>query len=203
MKKIDLYFDVSSPWTYLCYTRIHPLAARLDTEIVYFPILVGGVFNAINQEVYESRANPNPIKKRYYDKDVKDWARLAEIEMIDPTVFPVRSVEALRGIIAANEKGKLHEYATACFAAYWGKDQDISQPSVLDELAVEVGLDPLWLAERRRSQDIKDRLRANTEELMARGGFGSPTMFIGDDMYFGNDRLELVAAALGRIGESS
>ena len=202
MKTIDLYFDVSSPWTYLGYSRLHPLAARQGAEIVYHPILVGGVFNAVNQEVYEARANPHPVKKPYYDKDLKDWASLAGIEMVQPSVFPVRSVEALRGIIAAGEKGQLRAYATACFSAYWGEDQDISQPQVLDEIAREVGLDPEWIAERRKSQDIKDRLRANTDELIARGGFGSPTMFIGDDMYFGNDRLELVEAALERAGSS-
>lgn len=195
-RKIDLYFDVSSPWTYLCYTRLHPVAARHGAEIAYHPILVGGVFNAINREVYEARANPNPIKKRYYDKDVKDWARLARIEIVEPSVFPVRSVEAMRGVIAAGEKGKLREYATACFEAYWGEDRDISRPEVLDDIAEQAGLDPAWVAQRRRSQEIKDRLRANTDALIARGGFGSPTMFLGDDMYFGNDRLELVEAAL-------
>lgn len=195
---IELYFDVSSPWTYLCFARLHPLAEWHGAEILYAPILVGGVFNAINREVYEQRANPNPVKKAYYDRDLQHWARLAGIEIIEPSVFPVRSVEAQRGILAAAEKGRLREYATACFEAYWGEDRDIARPEVLDRIATRVGLDPDWVAQRRRSREIKERLRSNTDELMARGGFGSPTMFLDDEMYFGNDRLELVAAALER-----
>jgi 2-hydroxychromene-2-carboxylate isomerase len=127
---------------------------------------------------------------------VQNWARFAGIELIQPTVFPVRAVEALRAIIAAGEKNKLHEFATACFEAYWQKDRDISQAQILDLLAQKVGLDPIWLGERRKAPEIKEKLRSNTEELMSRGGFGSPTMYVGGQMFFGNDRMELVDAAL-------
>jgi 2-hydroxychromene-2-carboxylate isomerase len=91
------------------------------------------------------------------------------------------------------------EFARAAFEAYWGELKDISRPDVLAEVSVRAGLDPEATAARSQTPSIKERLRTNTDELIARGGFGSPTMFVnGDDMYFGNDRLPLVEAALSR-----
>ena len=105
----------------------------------------------------------------------------------------------MRCVLAADEKGLLVEFARATFEVYWGELKDISQPHVLAEICERLGLDPQEILARSETPEIKDRLRGNTEELIARGGFGSPTMFVdGDDMYFGNDRLHLVEAALMR-----
>ena len=99
----------------------------------------------------------------------------------------------------ALDEGKLPAYAWAVFQAYWGDLKDISQPDILQEICVATGLDWERFQSRIKDQDIKDRLKANTQEVIDRGGFGSPTMFIGGtDMYFGNDRLPLVEAALSR-----
>jgi 2-hydroxychromene-2-carboxylate isomerase len=199
--KLEFFFDCSSPWTYLAFTRVVPMARRRGVEIEWRPILVGGVFNAVNQDVYERRANPDPRKATYYEKDLQDWARFCGIEIGRPPVFPVRAVAAMRAVIAADEKGALVPFARAVFEAYWGKLKDISQASVLEAAATEAGLDGAALLARSESDDIKRRLRANTDEVIARGGFGSPTIFINvNDMYFGNDRLPLVEAALSRQG---
>lgn len=196
-KRLEFFFDCSSPWTYLAFVRVHEIVARTGAEIVWKPILVGGVFNAVNQEVYERRAKPEPRKTAYYFKDLQDWARHAGVAIGQPPVFPVNSVKAMRGAIVALDEGKLVAYAQAVFEAYWGKLEDISQPSVLLQIARDVGLDAEAFVKRIDEASIKDRLRANTDELIARGGFGSPTMFVdGTDMYFGNDRLPLVEAAL-------
>ena len=161
------------------------------------PILVGGVFNKVNQDVYETRANPHPVKGRYYVKDLQDWARYCGIEIGKPPVFPVRAVDAMRGAVVAQDEGKLVPYAWAVFRAYWGDLKDISQPDVLRDICKSVDLDANMVSRRIKDDDVKGRLRENTEELIRRGGFGSPTMFVnGDDMYFGNDRLPLVEAAL-------
>jgi 2-hydroxychromene-2-carboxylate isomerase len=195
--KLEFFFDCSSPWTYLAFTRVGAVAERTGTEIVWRPILVGGVFNAVNQDVYERRANPDRRKQAYYDKDLQDWARLAGIRIGRPTVFPVRAVAAMRAVIAADEEGALVPFARALFEAYWGELKDISQRDVLETAAAAAGLDGASLLARSEAEDVKTKLRANTEELIARGGFGSPTMFVdADDMYFGNDRLPLVEAAL-------
>ena len=201
MPKLEFFFDCSSPWTYLAFTRIVPLAERLGVEILWRPILVGGVFNAVNQDVYERRANPDPRKSVYYDKDLQDWARLCGIRIGRPPVFPVRAVAAMRAVIAAQEAGHLVPFARAVFEAYWGALKDISQVSVLEEAARGVNLNGSELLKGSDADDIKAKLRANTDELVARGGFGSPTIFVNvNDMYFGNDRLPLVEAALSRTG---
>jgi 2-hydroxychromene-2-carboxylate isomerase len=102
-------------------------------------------------------------------------------------------------VLAADEQGRLVDLARVLFEAYWRDLKDISQRDVLTEACRSAGLDPEAILARADAPDIKDRLRANTEEVIARGGFGSPTMFVdGCDMYFGNDRLPLVEAALRR-----
>ncbi len=201
MPKLEFFFDCSSPWTYLAFTRIVPLAARAGTEILWRPILVGGVFNAVNQDVYDRRANPDPRKNVYYEKDLQDWARLCGVRIGKPPVFPVRAVSAMRAVIAADEMGQLVPFARAVFEAYWGELQDISQASVLEAVAARANLNAQALLNRSEADDVKAKLRANTDELIARGGFGSPTIFINvNDMYFGNDRLPLVEAALSVAG---
>lgn len=197
MATLEVFFDCSSPWTYLGFVRIQDMLAGMDAEVAWRPILVGGVFNAVNRDLYERRANPDPRKAGYYEKDLQDWARLAGIRIGKPPVFPVNAVAAMRCVLAAQEEGALLPFAQALFEAYWGDLKDISQSSVLAEAAESVGLDADALLARAQAQDIKDRLRANTDDLIARGGFGSPTFFVnGQDMYFGNDRLPLVVAAL-------
>jgi 2-hydroxychromene-2-carboxylate isomerase len=196
---LEFFFDCSSPWTYLAFSRLPDLIARTEAEIVWRPILVGGVFNAVNKGVYERRANPEPLKASYYEKDLQDWARFCGIRIGKPPVFPVRAVAVMRCAIAADECGALVPFAKCAFEAYWGDLEDISQRDVLMKVVSRAGLDSERLIARSEDTDVKDTLRQNTEELIARGGFGSPTMFVDkDDMYFGNDRLQLVEAALMR-----
>jgi 2-hydroxychromene-2-carboxylate isomerase len=197
--KLEFFFDCSSPWTYLAFTRIHDIIARTRAETVWKPVLVGGVFNAVNRDVYERRAHPDPRKASYSEKDLQDWARFARIWIGKPPVFPVRAVAVMRCVLAADEQGALISFSRAAFEAYWGNLKDISQEDVLGDVCRAAGLDPSVVLSRAEAPDVKDRLRVNTEELIARGGFGSPTIFVNEsDMYFGNDRLPLVEAALMR-----
>lgn len=199
MPTLEFFFDCSSPWTYLAFSRIEALVARTKAQIEWRPILVGGVFNAVNMELYEMRANPHPVKSKYSTKDLQDWARFCGIKIGWPKVFPVRAVDSMRGAMVALDAGVLPAYARATFEAYWGDLKDISQPEILAEICSQAGLDAQEFFRRITEADVKDRLRKNTEELIRRGGFGSPTIFVdGDDMYFGNDRLPLVEAALLR-----
>ncbi len=197
MHTIEFYFDVSSPWTYLAFEGIQPIAGRADVEVVWKPILVGGVFNSVNPSVYENRERPVPAKARYYQKDLQDWARHANLTIGQPPVFPVNSVKVMRGAFVALEAGKLVPYARRAFQRYWSDLADISQDEEVRAIARAAGLDADALMEKIGQQAYKDRLRESTDELIKRGGFGSPTMFVdGDDMYFGNDRLPLVEARL-------
>ncbi len=196
-RHLDFYFDCSSPWTYLAFHAIQPLIAEVGAEIAWKPILVGGVFNAVNQTVYHSRAKPNPLKQTYMLKDLAAWARLHGLRIaFPPTIFPVNSVKCMRGAFVALDEEKLVPYATAAFEAYWGDDRDIGREDVLAGIAAKAGIDRQRFFAGIETAACKARLRTNTDELIARGGFGSPTMFVGEQMFFGNDRLPLVRAAL-------
>ena len=207
-KSVDLefFYDCSSPWTYFAFTRIIPLVAQLGQPVRWRPILVGGVFNAVNREVYSARQAmfTNPDNKRrldYYLKDMADWAGLAAVTAIMPPGHPISSVKAMRGAFYAEEQGLIVPYSSAVFSAYWGGvTPDISSDEVLLAICRQVGLDPDGFFSAIAGPACKDRLRANTDELIGRGGFGSPTIFInGDDMYFGNDRLPLVEHRLRQL----
>ena len=200
---IEFFFDCSSPWTYLAFHNIQPLAKEFGAEITWRPILVGGIFNTINPSVYASRDKPIEAKARYMKKDMADWARSTGLAIkMRPTVFPVNSVKAMRGCILLAPEGKLVEFARTVFEIYWGEDKDISQGAVLTDICRRVGIEPEKFFAAIGQQSIKDQLKANTDEVMARGGFGSPTIFLDKtDMYFGNDRLSLIREALARAKE--
>jgi 2-hydroxychromene-2-carboxylate isomerase len=200
MADVECFFDCSSPWTYFAFHNLLLMEKELDITVAWRPILVGGVFNAVNPSVHNSREKPVPLKQAYGKKDQMDWARFLGIRMhYRPSVFPVNSVKAMRGCTWLEAQGKLVSFALATFDAYWGDDKDISQVSVLTEICKKTGVDSTTLLAEIEQPAIKDKLRATTQELIDRGGFGSPTMFVGrDDMYFGNDRMPLIRDALLR-----
>ena len=198
MAKLEFYFDCSSPWTYLGFESLQGIASRNPSlDIIYKPILVGGVFNAVNESVYENRANPVPVKQRYYLKDLQDWAAYVGCVIGQPPVFPVNSVKAMRGAFIALEQNCLIDYARAVFKTYWTDLEDISNDDVLTNIVRKVELNPTEYFDKINQQTYKDMLKQSTFELIERGGYGSPTMFLNEtDMYFGNDRLPLIEAKL-------
>ena len=197
MSRLEFFFDISSPWTYLAFSRIEALAERMQAELVWRPILVGGVFNSVNQELYETRANPNKSKLNYSVKDIKDWADFCGVEINWPDIFPVNAVNIMRGAFFALDHDKLPEYARLGFEAYWRDGLDVSNPDILSGIAEACNLPANDFLTSLKDDVIKSRLWENTDELCQRGGFGSPTMFINEkDMYFGNDRLLLIEEKL-------
>ena len=201
---IEFFFDCSSPWTYLAFHNIQPLAKEFDEPISWRPILVGGVFNTVNPSVNASREKPVVPKARYMKKDLVDWAKSAGISIkFPPAVFPVNSVKAMRGCIWLGNDHMV-PFATAVFEAYWGEDKDISQDAVLTDICKTLDLDPDDFFRGIGDEAVKNQLKANTDEVIARGGFGSPTIFLDKtDMYFGNDRLPLIREALERRKSSA
>ena len=197
VKKIEYFLDCSSPWTYLSFRGILELSQLKNFEIVWKPILVGGIFNTTNPSVYESRKNPVIEKLNYSQKDMKDWERVRNITINWPKIFPINSVKAMRGAFYFLDNGGIEDYLESVFSAYWTKGQDISSDDFLAMLIKELGGSPAEFLEFIGTDETKARLIANTQELMDRGGFGSPTFFIDEkDMYFGNDRLQLIEKAL-------
>ncbi len=201
MVKFEFFFDVSSPWTYIAFQNVRPLAQEYGVNIEWRPILVGGIFNTINPSVYESRENPVPAKLAYQDKDIADWARVSGLKVVwKPDVFPVNSVKSLRGCLVAERTGRLADMAKVFFELYWGENLDISQDDVLAQGCDRIGFDRKTFFDGIAEPEIKQQLKDNTEEVIRRGGFGSPTMFVNEtDMYFGNDRLILVREAFDRL----
>ena len=198
---VDFYFDVSSPWTYLAFRNIQPMAKELNVAINWRPVLVGGIFNTVNQRMYASREDSNSPRNRYALKDLQDCARQTGVNIVfPPKVFPVNSVKAMRGCIwiASNDATKEHflPFIEATFAAYFTRQEDISQNDVLASICRQTGIDADAFAAGITRADIKDALKANTDEAISRGAFGVPSFFVADDMYFGNDRLDLLRLAV-------
>jgi 2-hydroxychromene-2-carboxylate isomerase len=198
---IDFYFDVSSPWTYLAFRNIQPIALALQAPISWRPVLVGGIFNTVNQRMYSSREDSNSPRNRHLLKDLQDCARQTGLHIVfPPKVFPVNSVKAMRGCVwlaqHVHSKDHLLAFIEATFAAYFTRQEDISQDDVLANICRDLRLDAAAFAEGITQPDIKQALKANTDEAIARGAFGVPSFFVGDDMYFGNDRLDLLRQAV-------
>lgn len=207
MTTVEFYFDLSSPWTCLAFHNIQPIIEDNGADIIWKPFLVGGVFNAVNQDVYAARENPDNRKLVHSFRVLKDWAALAGLPMNFPSEHhPVKSVHAMRLCCALeDDQAALHKFATAAFNAYYGDQRNLDDPEVLIAIANEVGLDGTALAAQSQDQAIKDRLRANTEEAISRGAYGSPSIFVpfgeGERMYFGNDQLPLVNWAIKQAPE--
>ena len=200
MAELECFFDCSSPWTYFAFESLLRMQDEIGVVIRWRPFLVGGVFNAVNQSVYNSRDAPVPAKAAYSKKDQQDWARYLGLAIhYRPTVFPVNSVKAMRCCIVLEADGKLVPFARAAFRAYWTDDKDISQVAVLAAICNALDIDAEALFAAIDQQPVKDTLRANTQEAIDRGAFGSPAIFVGgDDMYFGNDRMPLIKDAVLR-----
>lgn len=200
--ELEFFYDCSSPWTYFAFARVIPLVEKLELPVRWRPILVGGVFNAVNKQIYAAREGMFADEQRlaHYFKDMQNWSEFIGIRVSQPDVFPVNSVKGMRGAFFAQEQGAIVQYSQALFEAYWGDNRDISDDKVLQSIVEDLGLDPKAYFAAITDPSYKDMLRINTDELISRGGYGSPTIFInGDDMYFGNDRLPLVEHRLKQL----
>ena len=199
--RIEFFYDLSSPWTYLAFTNLFGVIERTGCCAMLRPILVGGVFNAVNPAVYAAREKSDNPRMVHSWKVLKDWATLAGVEMNFPSVYhPAKSVNAMRMACAlADDMPALTEFTRAAFKSYFSDQENLDDPQMLIAAANRAWLDGAAIHARSQTDTVKALLRANTDELIARGGYGSPTIFVDkDDMYFGNDQLPLVEAALKR-----
>jgi 2-hydroxychromene-2-carboxylate isomerase len=192
-KTLEFFFDYSSPYSYLASTQVEDLVRRAGAELKWRPFLLGAVFKATGNIAPAA----NMYKARYLIKDVLDWTRYYRLPDFKlPEGFPATSVKADRLGLVADERGRLASFTHALYRKVFAEGSDVSDAGVLSAALREVGLQPDEALARAEAQEIKDRLRKNTDEAVARGSFGAPTFFIGEDMYFGNDRLPLVEKAL-------
>ena len=198
MANLEFFYDLSSPWTYLAFNNVQPVLEETGASVTWRPFLVGGVFNAVNPGVYAARAEPMDPKVVHNFRWLHEWARLAGLPLTFPTEHhPVKSVLAMRVCCALeHDQSALEAFSRAAFDAYFARGENIDSPDVLITVANSCGLQGDDLISMTTKQTIKDHLRANTEEAIARGAYGSPTLFVGDALYFGNDQLPLVKQAL-------
>jgi 2-hydroxychromene-2-carboxylate isomerase len=199
--QVEFFFDCSSPWTYLGFEALCAAAQEDGFGVCFRPFLVGGVFNTVNPSVYEMRSKPVVPKARYFTKDLHDWINRSGLAIRwTPSIFPVNSARAMRACLVAADAGVCEAFARRVFQLYWSEDRDISQPDVLAEACAAAGLEAAATLAEADSPERKAQLRANTDELIARGGFGTPTFYVGGtDMYFGQDRILLVREAMARL----
>jgi 2-hydroxychromene-2-carboxylate isomerase len=191
-KKIEFFYDLGSPYSYLASTQIERICEKYDTELEWKPFLLGGALKeAGNRAPLEV-----PNKKTYMIKDLSDWAMYYGVELNFPDLFPLNSVKSMRGALAAKEKGKIRDYTYNLFRFYWVEGEDLNQDEVLKSAVSELGIDANWFLQRIGEQDIKDKLREETSEAVRRGAFGAPTIYVGERMFWGNDRLIFVEECL-------
>lgn len=191
MATIELFYDYSSPYSYLAAMKLPEVAQRTGATLEYKPFVLGAVFKAV-----ESHPPATVVAKAAYQlQDLQAWARDYGVPFNFPESFPINAIKAARMTIALIDHADRRRLTERIYRAYWGERQDITESAVLLRLANEAGLDGEALLAATERQEIKDQLRAYTEDAIARGSFGAPTMFVGDQMFIGNDRLPFVERA--------
>ena len=194
---VDYYFDYCCPWTYLSFKRLIQTTTRTASVINWKPILLAD----IEQEL-GSMIDPifhNSSEKNYEIKDLQDWANYCGLKITSRNNDPKNvSKKALCGAFCAIEANKIADYSGLVFDAYFGGLKNISNNEILTEIATKLELNPTDYESAINSTANLKRLKKNATELIERGGFGSPTMFVEHDMYYGNDRIPLVEFSIGR-----
>jgi 2-hydroxychromene-2-carboxylate isomerase len=192
VKRLEFFFDFGSPTTYLAHTQMPVLAQRTGAEIVYRPILLGAVFKATGNQSPAFIA----AKAKWMNGDLTAFARRYGVPYQHNPWFPINTMMLMRGAVAMQRAGRLAPYADAVFRAIWVEPQNMNDPQTVGGVLAKAGFEPKAMLAEIEKQEIKDALRANTDEAVSRGVFGAPTFFVGDKMFFGQDRLDFVEQAL-------
>jgi 2-hydroxychromene-2-carboxylate isomerase len=194
-KTFDFFFDLSSPYSYLAATQLDALTARTRAAVAWRPVVLGAIFKATENVMPAA----NPAKARYMLRDLKRWAKHYGVPFKFASRFPMNAIKAERLICAAelaHGAAAAAKLGRALFDALWVDDQDLNDPAALRAACDRVELSADELLAATETQAVKDKLRANTDDAIARGMFGAPAFFVGDEHFWGNDRLDFVEAAL-------
>jgi len=191
-KTVEFFFDFGSPASYLAWTQLPRIASENGAQIIWKPMLLGGVFKATG--------NQSPVmipsKGRWMLQDLARFAARYDVTMQFIPQFPINTLALMRG--AAGYQGSEHfeHYVETVFEALWVQQKNLSKPEVVAEVLSAAGFAPVEFERLVSDETVKERLKATTEEAIKRGVFGAPTFFVGDEMHFGQDRLDFVAEAL-------
>jgi len=191
-RTLEFYYDYGSPYSYLADTQVEAIAKRAGASLVRRPMLLGGVFKATGN------ASPMTValKSKWATFDMPMWAKYYGAPFNPNPFFPVNTLALMRGAAAAQIGGVFERYHPAIYKAMWVDGINLNDLGEMAKVLTAAGLDAAKIGNRIQDQDVKDRLKATTDEAVARGVFGAPTSFVGDMMFFGNDRLPFVEMAL-------
>jgi len=195
-KAVEFYFDVGSPAAYLAWTQLPAIAREAGAEIEYRPFLLGGVFQATgNRSPMEV-----PAKGQYMQDDLQRFARRYGVPFAHNPHFPINTLTLMRGALGLQlrEPQRMVPYGDAVFRAIWVEGRNMNDPATVAGVLQAAGFEPAQLLALASEPAVKDQLKAVTQEAVARGVFGAPTFFVGQDMFWGQDRLDFVKEALQR-----
>ncbi|MEM8752911.1 MAG: 2-hydroxychromene-2-carboxylate isomerase [Pseudomonadota bacterium] len=192
---IDFYFDFGSPAAYLAWTQLGRIEAESGAKVRKIPMLLGGVFKATGNATPVSV----PAKGAWMTKDLaRHAARYGAPPLKMPPGFPINTLHLMRGAAALEGDERFDDYLSAIYGAMFERGENMADPAEIGRALTEAGFDAKAIFAMVEDQAVKDRLKANTEEAVARGAFGAPTFFVGDEMHFGQDRIEWVIEAAKR-----
>ncbi|NDZ17645.1 disulfide bond formation protein DsbA [Variovorax sp. WS11] len=188
MSIIDFFFDYGSPTSYLAYVQMPGVAKRTGATINYKPFLLGGVYQATqNRSPMEI-----PAKRDWMLEDMKFFAKRYGVAFQFNPHFPINTLHLMRGAMYAQREGFLVPYSDAIFKAMWVDAKNLGDVAVIAQTLKDAGLDGRRIIEATQEPAVKDSLKAATEEASKRGLFGAPTVFVGSQMFFGQDRVQFV-----------
>ena len=193
-RTVEFFFDVGSPTAYLAWTQLPALCVDAGATLVYRPMLLGGVFQATGN------ASPVavPAKGRYMNADIARFAARYGVPYTHNPAFPINTLLLMRGAVGVQMRTpeRFDAYLRAVFEAMWVEQRNLNDPAVVGTTLHKAGFDPAALLALAGEPAVKEALRGNTDEAVQRGAFGAPTMFVGDTLFFGQDRLDFVREAL-------
>ncbi len=198
MARVEFFYDLVSPYSYLAYGRVRDMCEGHGAELVLRPMLLGAIHKAVGLQA------PIEIKSkgRYQLRDIRRWAEHHRLPMKFPDPFPFRTLKTMRAVVALEGSGDAVSFVREAFALYWEEGgapkgrEEADEDEPLREVARRIGLDPEEVLEVAATAEAKEALKSATAKAVERGVFGAPTFFVGDEMFWGNDRLHFVEAAL-------
>ena len=192
-KSVEFYFDVGSPTAYLAHKRLKQLKSEYGCSIIYHPVLLGGLFKASGN----SSPVTVPAKGRYMMmEDLPRFAKLYNVSLNNNPHFPINTLNLMRGAVSALNEAYFDTYIDTIFNAIWVESRNMADIDTVIEVLSAAGLDAKAILEATKKPEVKQKLISNTEQAVERGLFGAPTMFVDGEMFFGQDRLQFVEAAL-------
>ena len=193
-KTVEFLFDLGSPYSYLAWYQLPKVAEAHGARVVYTPVLLGGIFQATGN------ASPAgvPAKARYLDADLQRWARAWGLQIASNPAFPINTLALMRGAVAMQMQGDepFQRYMDAMYQAMFGQPRNLGDPAEVAAVLTAAGFDAARFMAQIGEQAVKDRLKDNTTQAVARGVFGAPSFFVGDALFWGQDRIDQVGQAL-------